>query len=127
MTILSTASDSDSKSSIDWENYRQKYFPIENRWRYFDHAAVSPLPTTAKSAISKWLEEATEEGDTVWPKWSARVETIRQSAAQLVNAAPAEIAMIPSTSFGISLVAQGLKWQSGDNVVIPAGEFPSNL
>lgn len=44
----------------------------------------------------------------------------------MVNAAPAEIALVPNTTFGISIVSEGLSWKSGDNVVIPAGEFPSN-
>ncbi len=34
--------------------------------------------------------------------------------------------MLKNTTEGISLVAWGLDWQAGDNIVLPLGEFPSN-
>lgn len=112
---------------MDWSVYRAKNFPVVNKWSYFDHAAVSPLPTPATLAIQKWMTAATQEGDAVWPEWAARVEEIRKTAANLVNALPTEIAFTPSTTAGISYVAEGLHWKEGDNIVLPSGEFPSNL
>jgi selenocysteine lyase/cysteine desulfurase len=38
-----------------------------------------------------------------------------------------EVAFIKNTSEGISIVANGFDWQSGDNVVIPDIEFPANV
>ena len=35
--------------------------------------------------------------------------------------------MVPNTTTGINLVAEGWPWKPGDNVVSPEGEFPSNL
>ena len=46
---------------------------------------------------------------------------------ELLQADLAEICFIPNTTTGINLVAEGWPWQPGDNVVIPEGEFPSNL
>jgi len=37
-----------------------------------------------------------------------------------------DIALLKNTTEGISLVAWGLDWQAGDNIVLPLGEFPSN-
>lgn len=127
MTTASLATDFDPRSVSDWSRYREQNFPIARNWRYFDHAAVSPLPGPTRQAIQRWLDQATEEGDTVWPDWARRLEEIRGTAANLIAADSTEMAFIPSTSFGISLIAEGLDWQAGDNVVLPAGEFPSNL
>lgn len=38
-----------------------------------------------------------------------------------------EIAFVPSTSAGLSMVAAGLDWKAGDSVVTAEGEFPSNI
>src|SRR6185312_12236011 len=38
-----------------------------------------------------------------------------------------EIALVENTTTGISLVAEGLDWRPGDNVVTLADEFPSNV
>src|SRR5215207_3316832 len=71
--------------------------PIAQRLAYFDHAAVAPLPSPARESIKKWLDEATEQGDTVWSRWSARMEQVRAAAARLINADPVEIALVPNT------------------------------
>jgi cysteine desulfurase/selenocysteine lyase len=100
--------------------------PITARAAYFDHAAVAPLPSPSRDAVRRWLDEATEKGDPVWTTWANRMEEVRRTAAALVNAQPSEIALVPNTTTGISLVAEGYPWQSGDNVVTLANEFPSN-
>lgn len=100
--------------------------PIAQSVAYFDHAAVAPLPAPTRNAIQAWLVEATEQGDTAWQRWARRIEEVRSTAAKLINAQPAEIALVPNTTSGIGLVAEGYPWQPGDNVVTLANEFPSN-
>ena len=100
--------------------------PVSERWAYFDHAAVAPLTAPAAEALRAWAAEALAEGDTVWPDWSRRVEATRASAARMIGATIEEIALVPNTTAGISLVAEGIDWRSGDNVVTLADEFPSN-
>jgi selenocysteine lyase/cysteine desulfurase len=100
--------------------------PIATHVAYFDHAAVAPLPGPTRNAIRHWLDQATEEGDVVWNVWARRLEEVRQTAAGLINAQPNEIALVPNTTTGINLVAEGFPWQEGDNIVTLANEFPSN-
>lgn len=100
--------------------------PVVKKWAYFDHAAVCPLPIPVGQAIALWLQQAQAEGDTQWAEWSDGVEQARSAAARMITASPEEIALVPSTTFGINLVAEGLDWCSGDNIVTLADEFPSN-
>ena len=100
--------------------------PVTESWAYFDHAAVCPLPIPAARAIGHWLQQAQYEGDTIWPEWAAGIEKTREAAARMINAHSDEIALVPSTTAGINLVAEGLDWRPGDNVVTLADEFPSN-
>src|SRR5262245_54731387 len=100
--------------------------PIAHHVAYFDHAAVAPLPAPTRNAIRHWLDQATDEGDVVWSQWARRMEEVRATAARMINAQPSEIALVPNTTSGISLVAEGFPWQAGDNVVTLANEFPSN-
>jgi selenocysteine lyase/cysteine desulfurase len=44
----------------------------------------------------------------------------------LIHAQPEEIALVPNTTAGIGLVAEGYPWKEGDNAVLPDDEFPSN-
>ena len=116
----------ESSHEPDWGALRD-LMPVAQKWAYFDHAAVAPLSAPAQEAINQWSQQATTEGDTVWPGWAARIEEIRATAARLVGAEQDEIALVPNTTAGINYVAEGLPWKSGDNLIVVAGEFPSNL
>jgi selenocysteine lyase/cysteine desulfurase len=100
--------------------------PVAAKWAYFDHAAVAPITAPAAAAVRRWCEASLEEGDTRWPEWSRGAEATRDAAARLIGAERDEIALVPSTTAGIGLVAEGLDWQPGENVVTLADEFPSN-
>lgn len=108
-----------------WETFRQ-HMPVVRNWAYFDHAAVSPLPDVTRDAIMQWLTEACESGDVCWHQWAGMLEDLRGQAALLLGASKEEIALVRNTSHGISIVAEGFPWRAGDNVVIPADEFPAN-
>ena len=117
-------SDSNLQTS-PWQWWRDQ-MPITRRWAYLDHAAVAPLPACAQQRMVAFADEAAESGTTVWPQWSKGIEEFRKRLADWINASEREIALIPNTSFGISLVAEGFDWQPGDNVLIVDGDFPSN-
>ena len=112
--------------SAPWQSFRLQ-MPVAARWAYFDHAAVAPLPATTRGAIVQWARQAADEGDTVWPAWSRRVEDARKLAARLLGADESEVALVHSTTEGIGLVAEGYPWRDGDNLVTVDNEFPSNL
>jgi selenocysteine lyase/cysteine desulfurase len=108
-----------------WRRFRAE-MPVANNWAYFDHAAVAPLPARTRQAITQWVAQATEQGDTVWPQWHQGVEACRASAAKLINADRDLVALVHSTTEGLTLVAEGFPWRAGDNVVTLDNEFPSN-
>jgi cysteine desulfurase / selenocysteine lyase len=112
-------------SFVGWEALRSQ-MPVTRRLAYLDHAAVAPLSEPARSAITQWADQATEQGDVCWPQWDQRCQEVRQLAASMIHADTTEIALIPNTTTGIGLVAEGFPWREGDNVVTLANEFPSN-
>lgn len=109
-----------------WEDFRQE-MPISRQWAYFDNAAVAPICSPAQKAIEHWCRQTAYDGDTVWGKWCQGMEQTRRLAATLIGAEADEIALVPNTTTGICLVAEGYPWKDGDNVVLPANEFPTNL
>ncbi len=101
--------------------------PSAERWTYFDHAAMAPLPQATAEVIRTWLADALSSGSPVWPEWVRKMEGTRETASRMIGALPDEIALVLNTTHGISLVAEGIDWRSGDNVVTLADEFPSNV
>ncbi|HYO25290.1 MAG TPA: aminotransferase class V-fold PLP-dependent enzyme [Lacipirellulaceae bacterium] len=101
--------------------------PVTRKWAYLDHAAVAPITAPCQAAMAAWVEQAATEGDTRWWDWAQQVAAAREAGARLIHADPAEITLVGSTTQGINLVAEGLDWRPGDNVVTLADEYPSNL
>ncbi len=101
--------------------------PICEEWAYLDHAAVAPISGPAAEAVLQWSRQATQEGVAAWSGWTRQVKETRRLGAEITGAHEDEVALVSSTTAGINLVAEGIDWQEGDNVVTLADEFPSNL
>jgi selenocysteine lyase/cysteine desulfurase len=56
----------------------------------------------------------------------SRVEAVRSQVAAAIGASPDEIAFMRSTSDGALVVANGLDWREGDEVVLADDEFGAN-
>jgi selenocysteine lyase/cysteine desulfurase len=105
----------------------QEEFAQEPGLIYLNHAAVAPWPRRAQLAVTAFAEENLKWGATHYPQWIATESRLRQQLAALINApSPSDIALVKNTSEGLSMIAHGLPWQRGDNVVISDEEFPSN-
>ena len=102
-------------------------FPISDRQIYFNHAAVSPLPTTTMRAVESQLRDVHENGSAGFRNWLATKEQARQLLANLLGARPEQVAFMRNTSDALSSVANGLPWRAGDNIVTFNREFPSNI
>jgi selenocysteine lyase/cysteine desulfurase len=111
---------------MNWAQWREE-FPSAARLVHMNHAGISPLPRRVAAAIRSFADQGLLLDRDVYQRWEARAEVVRTAAARLIGARAHEIAFIRSTSEGLSLVASGLTWQAGDNVVSVADEYPSNV
>lgn len=101
-------------------------FPILEKLTFLNHAAVAPISVAAGQALRQYASQA-ESAAYCGARWYGRIEAVRRAAATIIAARGAhEIAFVPNTSTGLALVARGLDWVPGDNVVITAVEYPAN-
>ena len=105
----------------------RKLFPITQTFAYFDHASMAPMSVKVTDAMTGFLDEVQTSGPLGFHGWMKRIQEIRASSAKLIGAQPAQMAFVANTSEGISVIANGIKWQAGDNVVSCADEFPANV
>lgn len=111
--------------TANWEQLREQ-FPITRNYNFQNHAAVAPLSRRAADAGRDYFNQS-EQYAYVHQGFFRRVEQARALAAQLIHAEPDEIAFVKNTSEGLSFVANGLSWTSGDNVVLSNVEFAANI
>ena len=55
------------------------------------------------------------------------IRRARQLCAEFIGAAAEEIALLGPTSLGLSLFANGIPWEAGDEVLCYAGDYPANV
>jgi cysteine desulfurase / selenocysteine lyase len=103
------------------------YFQLDENIIHLNHAAVAPWPVVTRNAVIAFARENAATGSQHYDRWMQTEQQLKHRLMQLINAVSIdEIAILKNTSEGLSLIAQGLTFQAGDNIVIPAEEFPSN-
>lgn len=102
-------------------------FPVTEHLVYLNHAGVAPISQPVAHAMGEAIAECLHWGAHRYTRLLAAIQRTRASAAELLSAAPDEVAFVKNTSEGISFVSEGFPWRPGDAVVFPEGEFPSNI
>ncbi|MEZ2745080.1 aminotransferase class V-fold PLP-dependent enzyme [Halopseudomonas bauzanensis] len=102
-------------------------FPQDPSICYLNHAAVAPWPKRAADAVTAFAQENITRGAEDYPRWIQLEHRLRGQFQTLLNApSKGDIALVKNTSEALSLVAMGLDWVAGDEILISDQEFPSN-
>jgi len=103
------------------------HFQLDSNIIHLNHAAVAPWPVVTRDAVIAFAKENTAVGSQNYGCWLETEQQLKQKMVLLINAdSTDEIAILKNTSEGLSIIAQGLDFKAGDNIVVPAEEFPSN-
>ena len=105
----------------------RREFPGTDKWIYFETSARGLMPRGARDAVARYLDDRIYEGGAAATMLDA-VERVRGKFAQLIGAAPDEIALIKNVSEGINAIVTSFPWQRGDNAVLCADiEHPNSI
>ena len=103
-------------------------FPIKANRCYFNNASIGALSTPVVAAVNSFLKDVQQNGRNNYPNWCRYADTtVKERIGRLIGCQPGEIAFIKNTTEGLAIVANGLDWRAGDNVIIADIEYPSNV
>jgi cysteine desulfurase/selenocysteine lyase len=84
------------------------------------------IPRCTRKEIEGFAAAQSERaGPGVWP-YELRLPEYRERVARFIGAKPEEIAILGNTSDGANVLALGLDWKAGDEIVLNDNEFPAN-
>ena len=112
--------------TVNWETIRAE-FPAISHWTYLNSATFGQLPRRGVEAVAKHWAHRDELACTDFLTWFDHADRLRGSIGRLIGATADDIAFIPNATAALGIVAGGLAWTSGDNVVTLADEFPNYL
>src|ERR1700737_3199662 len=101
-------------------------FPICDERIHFNHAGIAPMSVRVRAAVEHVTQVMSEEGFDV-DDYTETLGQLRSSLADLVGVSPDQVSITRGTAHGISLLARGLDWKEGDNIVGARLEYPANL
>ncbi|MFA5804707.1 MAG: aminotransferase class V-fold PLP-dependent enzyme [Melioribacteraceae bacterium] len=106
----------------------RKLFPhLQTDQIYFNHAALGPWSTLVLDRIKEYMDE--RSGLNVmnfesFVKWNFGA---KEKLAKLLGTSTSRLSWVDNVANGMSIIAQGLEWKTGDRIILNDIEFPSNV
>jgi cysteine desulfurase / selenocysteine lyase len=116
-----------TRPAPDFAALRAREFPYVTGAPYLNAASVAPVPERARRAVEAYNRLRGDPGAFRGEHFEPVLARCREAAARLIGAGADEIALLPNTSFGINLAAQGLPLEPGRRVLLSDREFPANV
>lgn len=109
------------------ENARELFNHLKTDQLYFNHAAIGPWCKYALDRINEYAMQRNGkkiENFSYTLKWNA---SAKEKLSKIIGAFPDRISWVDNVSNGLSVLANGLEWKTGDRIILNDIEFPSNV
>jgi cysteine desulfurase / selenocysteine lyase len=103
-------------------------FPATKSLAYLNHSAVSPPSLRVRDAVLAVVDDLGARGVGAAIDQEAIMEETRAFLAGFIGAEVEELAFVTNTSHALSLIAEGVGFQPGDEIAVcETEEYPSNV
>ncbi len=99
-------------------------FPVFKKKVYLNSCSQGALSDAVEASLQEHIRSWNEDGSP-WESWVQQYEAARTAFARFINAAPDEVAVIPSASAGINGIASALDFGKRKKVIMGEFEFPT--
>jgi len=111
---------------MDLSEYQALFSSVDSLI-WLSHAGISPLPRPVADAVDAHARDVQHHAAAHVAAWGSNVKEVKRLASELINCSGKDLAITPNTTHGINLVAHGLPWQPGDQVILASKEYPANV
>lgn len=109
------------------KNYAADFGPFEGA-TWLNCAHQGPLPKVAVAAAQEAIAWKIAPFHLTNSAHFTNVpQRLKHALARLIEADPADIILGNSASYGLHLLANGIRWQAGDEVLLMQGDFPCDI
>jgi selenocysteine lyase/cysteine desulfurase len=112
-------------SPLDLDRIRAE-FPILSRKTYLNSCSLGALSRRSEAYLDDFRERWHEMGASAWYEhWLGRIEELRARLASFWGSEAREVALLPSTSVALSVVAESVDAKRRNKVVCTELDFPT--
>lgn len=102
-------------------------FSISNGHAWLNAASEGPIPKIAVQALQEAVVWKSSPHLLSIPKFQQVPIELKQSLAQLLNVNHEDIILGNSATYGLHLLANGLTFNNGDEIILMQNDFPTNI
>jgi len=107
-------------------DYVKDFGPFENAiWLNCAHQGA--LPRVAAIEAEEAIAWKRAPWNLTTERFSFVPQRLRQAIGRLIGAPADEVILGNSASYGLHLLANGMRWQDGDEILLMQGDFPSDI
>ena len=110
----------------NFEQFRAEFPHIQEGYVHLNHAGVSGMSSRSVGRMSELMQRQSENPIGAFPWIAAQSLECRERLARLLGVPIEDLALTKNTGHGLSIVADGLDWREGDEVVFADCEYPAN-
>jgi selenocysteine lyase/cysteine desulfurase len=104
-----------------------KTYPIKESYVFLTHCGVSPLYSGALKREHEIAKEHNRRGGLLFvDKYFDTLNRLRSTAAELLKTSPDNLSFVKNTSEGMCMIANGYRFQKGDQIICYVHEYPAN-
>jgi selenocysteine lyase/cysteine desulfurase len=102
----------------------RSHFPILREKTYLYNCSQGALSDAVEGGLEKYAA-SWRTSAAPWNEWMEHYEALRADFASFINAQPGEVAIVTSASAGINPIANALRFDGRNKVVMSEYEFPT--
>jgi selenocysteine lyase/cysteine desulfurase len=106
---------------------QREQFDLPRDVAYLNAAYMGPLSHDVVAAGESGLRAKARPWEIVPRDFFSGSEAFREAAARLIGGDAEGIAIVPAVSYGVALATRNLPVPPGGRIVVPAGDFPSDV
>lgn len=100
--------------------------PFDGR-AWLNTAHQGALPRVAAAAAAEAVDWKRQPWRLTSQRFAGVPARVRRAVAALIGADPEDVILANSASHGLHLIAAGIRWRPGDEVLTMRGDFPSDI
>jgi selenocysteine lyase/cysteine desulfurase len=94
---------------------------------WLNAAGQGPLPLKAARALEEALEWKTKPYLLDHSKFVAVPRELKESIGRLIGVPPQDVILADSASYGLHILADGISWDRGDEILLMRNDFPTDI
>ena len=108
-----------SAYSKDFEDFKDKI--------WLNAASEGPLPKVSAQSLQESISQKSLPYQLDIPKFISVPAELKKSIGQLIGVASKDVILANSASYGIHLLADGISWKVGDEIIVMQNDFPTDI